>query len=219
MNKIQKEKIMCKQPAPEENTEQNTDIAEKEASIAEKEALIAEKEASITEKEALIAEKKASIAEKKFLTERFCRHIGHGFSKNSFVEAAWDEVWRTAQYLDENQIPEESTIIENSRSTVSFRELIMKAIRSSRKKWEETGLQSVGKREFNASVWKQTDWNKSGGKHGKCSGNDPAESAEGSSLNGNVDTQNIIKTVYISFAKREDYEDTEDTAGNEESEK
>ncbi|MCX6162102.1 MAG: hypothetical protein NTV87_12325, partial [Ignavibacteriae bacterium] len=44
------------------------------------------------------------------LIEKFCRHIGHGFSKNSFVEAAWDEVWRTAQYLDENQIPEESTI-------------------------------------------------------------------------------------------------------------
>ena len=159
------------------------------------------------------------IGLKKSLIENFCRHIGQGFSKDSFVEAAWDEVWRTAQYLDENQIPEESTIIENSRSTVSFRELIMKAIRSSRKKWEETGLQSVEKREFNASVWKQTEWNKSDGKHGKISGNNPAESAEGSSLNGNVDTQNIIKTVYISFAKREDYEDTEDTAGNEESEK
>lgn len=159
------------------------------------------------------------IGLKKSLIENFCRHIGQGFSKDSFVEAAWDEVWRTAQYLDENQIPEESTIIENSRSTVSFRELIMKAIRSSRKKWEETGLQSVEKREFNASVWKQTDWNKSGGKHGKISGNDPAESAEGSSLNGIVDTQNMIKTVYISFAKREDYEDTEGTAGNEESEK
>ncbi len=181
-----------------ENTEQNTDITEKKASSKEK---------------------KTSIAEKKVLIENFCRHIRQGFSKDSFVEAAWDEVWGTAQYLDECRIPEENPKIKNSRGAVSFCELIMQAIRSSRKKWEETGLQSVEKREFNAAVWKQTEWNKSDGKHGKISGNNAAESADGSSLNGNVNTQNIIKTVYISFAKREDYEDTENESGNDESKK
>ena len=166
-----------------------------------------------------IKKRNNEIELKKVLIENFCRHIRQGFSKDSFVEAAWDEVWGTAQYLDECHIPEENTIIKNSRSRVSFCELIMQAIRSSRKKWEETGLQSVEKRDFNASVWKQTEWNKSDDKHGKKSGNNPTESAERSSLNGEVNTQNTIKTVYTSFAKREDYEDTGDTAGNEESEK